>query len=68
MFSKLTKQQLNNIYLDFILSKNEGKRCESLVPYAYQYKEPFKDLMTVSTAIDIVTKIFFEEVASRYFN
>ena len=39
MFSKLTKQQLNDIYLDFLLSKNEGKRCESLVPYAYQYKE-----------------------------
>lgn len=68
MFSKLKKEELQDIYLDYILSKEEGIRCESFVPYAEQYKEQMRigELMTLSEAISIVTKMFFEEVAKRY--
>lgn len=68
MFKKLKKTELQNIYLNYCCSKENGRRCESLVPFAEQYKEQRKigDLMPLSTAIDIVTKMFFEEVANRY--
>ena len=68
MFKKLKKTELQNIYLDYCCSKENGRRCESLVPFAEQYKEQkkIKDFMTLSPAIDIVTKMFFEEVANRY--
>lgn len=68
MFSKLTKKELQDIYLDYCLSKEEGKRCESFVSFAEQYKEQIKigDLMSLSDAINTVTKMFFEEIANRY--
>ena len=68
MFSKLKKKELQEIYLDYICSKKDGRRCESFVPFAEQYKEQKRigDLMSTATAIDIVTEMFFEEVANRY--
>lgn len=68
MFSKLAKKELHEIYLDYCCSKEEGRRCESLVPFAKEYKEQIKigDLMSLREAIDIVTEMFFEEVANRY--
>lgn len=69
MFSKLKKQELEDVYLDYILSKESGDRCESFVPFAEKYKEQIKigDLMPLTIAIDIVSTMFFEEVAKRYF-
>ena len=68
MFSKLSKKELHEIYLDYCHSKEKGQRCESLVPFAKKYKEQIKieNLMSLREAIDIVTKMFFEEVANRY--
>ena len=39
MFSKLNKSELKEIYLDYRCSKEEGRRCESFVPYAEKLKE-----------------------------
>ena len=68
MFKKLKKKDLKEIYLDYYCSKNEGRRCESLVPFAEEFKVQIKigDLMSLREAIDIVTEMFFEEVANRY--
>ena len=70
MFEKLTKKELLNIYLDLCLSKDDGRRCELLVPYAQKYIEQIKmtHLMSVATSLDIVEKMFYKEVAKRYFN
>lgn len=68
MFSKLKKKELRDIYLDYCLSKEDGRRCESFVPFAESYKEQIKigDLMSLREVIDVVSQMFFEEVASRY--
>lgn len=67
MFSVLTKEDLKEIYIDFLMSKDEGNRCESLVPYAEKYKIKFGDLMSLREALNIVSPIFLEEIAKRYF-
>lgn len=67
MFKELAKESLQEIYLDYCLSKEEGRRCESFVPFAEKYKSSFGELMSLREAIDIVTKMFLEEVANRYF-
>lgn len=69
MFKKIKKQKLQDIYLDYLRSKQDGRRCESFVPYAEEYKKQMKveGLMTTFEAICVVERIFLEEVASRYF-
>ena len=67
MFVNLTKEELKEIYIDFLISKNEGNRCESLVPYAEKYKIKFGDLMSLREALNIIIPMFLEEVAKRYF-
>lgn len=68
MFSSLSKEQLYEIYMDFGLSKKESRTCQSLVPYAEKYKQPFGDLLGINKAMDVVTTIFLEEIAKRYFD
>lgn len=67
MFEKLKKSELQDIYLDYCLSKEEGRSCESLVSYARKYKEKMGAFMPLYVAVDAVTKMFFEEIATRYF-
>lgn len=69
MFEKLTKTEMKDIYLDYVCSKEDGRRCECFVPYAEKYKEQLKigELLSLSEAISIVTDMFFKEVAKRYF-
>lgn len=68
MFKKLRKKDLQEIYTDYCCSKEEGRRCESFIPFAIKYKEQTKigDLMSLNEAIDIVVEMFFIEVANRY--
>lgn len=66
MFSKLKKSELKDIYLDYILSKEEGRRCESLVPYAEKYRKKWGELLSLRESIEIVKILFLEEVAKRY--
>ena len=69
MFEKLKKKELHDIYLDYLCSKQDGRRCESFVPYAEEYKEQMGigDLLQMREALDIVEILFFKEVANRYF-
>lgn len=66
MFSKLKKSELKEMYLDYCCSKEEGRRCESFVPYAEKYKEKYGELLSLREAIGIVTDLFFLEIAKRY--
>ena len=38
-YSDKTNEELSLIYKDYVVSKNEGIRCESFVPYAKEIKE-----------------------------
>ena len=67
MFEKLKENELKEIWIDYYISKKEGRRCESIVPYAEKYHEKFGDLMSLRTAIDLVSIMFLEEIAKRYF-
>ena len=67
MFSKLNKSELKEIYLDYCYSKEEGRRCESFVPYAEKFKEKYSELLPLREAISIVSNLFFEEISKRYF-
>lgn len=70
MFKNIKKEDLFEIYLDYCLSKKEGRRCESLVPFAEKYKNDIKigDLMSLRESLNIVEIIFLNEIAERYFN
>ena len=69
MFKKLSKKELHDIYLDYLCTKQDASRCKSLVPYAEEYKKQMKveGLMSMFEALCVVERIFFGEVASRYF-
>lgn len=67
MFNNIKKEEMRNIYLDYCISKENGERCESLVPYAEKIKEKFGELMSLREAIDRVSIMFLEEIAKRYF-
>lgn len=54
------------MYLDYYCSKKEGRRFESIVPYAEKHKEQYGELMSLKTAIDLVSIMFLEEIAKRY--
>lgn len=66
MFSKLKKNELKDIYLDYVLSQKEGERCESFVPYAEEYRKKWGELLSLRESIEIVKILFFEEIAKRY--
>ena len=66
MFSKLNKSELKEIYLDYRCSKEEGRRCESFVPYAEKLKEKQGELISLREAIIMVSDLFFEEISKRY--
>lgn len=67
MFTNLTKNELKDIYADYCISTKQGKRYESIVPFAKKYTEKINVNMPLYLAIDIVTKEFFQEIAIRYF-
>lgn len=61
--------ELQDIFLDYFISKKEGCRCESLVPFATAYMDRMKmgELLPIDIVIDIINIKFFEELACRYF-
>lgn len=69
MFEDLKKEELAVIFQDYTLSHNDGRMCESLVPFAEEYRRTsgMNDLLPLYVALEIVCKDFFEEVAKRYF-
>lgn len=67
MFSEMSKEELNDIYLDICLSEADGRRCESLVPFAEALRVKIDDLLPLRDAISMAKEKYFKEVAKRYF-
>ena len=70
MFEQLNKKELYDIYQDYLSSKQNGRRCERFVPYAEEYKKQMEveDFISTFEALIVVERLFFKEVAKRYFN
>ncbi len=66
-FSKLTKAELYNIYVDYIVSREKGFRCESLVPFTKDFVNEINTSLPVNYYMSMIEKDFLEEVAKRYF-
>lgn len=69
LFQNVSKEKLNDIYIDYKFSQSNGTRCEQLVPFAESFIASCKanDLMPLCIALDIVKDQFFEEIAERTF-
>ena len=65
-YSNKTNEELSLIYKDYIVSKNEGIRCESFVPYAKEIKENIGGDFTLAEAIRLAKLDFFVEVCNRF--
>lgn len=65
-YSSMTNEKLSEIYKDYIVSKNEGRRCESFVPYAKKIKENISGDFTLAEGISYAKIVFFEEVCDRF--
>lgn len=65
-YSDKTNEELSLIYKDYVVSKNEGIRCESFVPYAKEIKENIGGDFTLAEAIRLAKLDFFEEVCNRF--
>jgi hypothetical protein len=67
LYSNKTDEELSLIYKDYVISKNEGTRCESFIPYAKEIKENIGGDFTLAEAIRLAKLEFFEEVCNRFF-
>ena len=65
-YASMTNEELSTIYKDYVVSKNEGKRCESFVPYAKEIKENICGDFTLAEGIRWAKIDFFEEVCTRF--
>lgn len=65
-YSDKTNEELSAIYKDYIVSKNDEKRCESFVPYAREIKENIGGYFTLLDGIGIAKIDFFEAVCDRF--
>lgn len=66
IFKDLTKEELLEIYKDIIGSRELGIRPRTLDKYYREIKTKY-NFETLSLAIDFTQKIFYEEIAIRFF-
>lgn len=70
VFKNATKEELYGIFLNYQSSKEHDFHCATLTSYAKQYlnQSGIPGMMPLWEAIDIIEKMYFEEIAHRYFN
>ena len=66
LFASVSDAEMHKIYEDVVESKNEGLRPRSLDPYIKTLREHC-EYETVSQAAAEVEKLFYKELADRYF-
>lgn len=65
-YGSMTNEELSAIYKDYVVSKKEGIRCESFVPYGKEIKENIGGNFTLAEGISWAKIDFFEEVCNRF--
>lgn len=65
-YRSMTNDDLSIIYKDYVISKNNGIRCESFVPYAKEIKENIGGDFSLAEGIRWAKMDFFEEVCDRF--
>ena len=67
IFDNVTDEALKEIYINQITSEEDGALNQSLRPYAKRVIEEWHISITMSEALSIAKRLFFDEVAKRYF-
>lgn len=70
IFINVTDDELLEIFYDYLGSKELGIAVKSFKSYALQIKEKYFSNIPenqLSVCMDIVQRMFFEEIATRYF-
>jgi len=67
IFDNVTDEELKQIYIEQIGSEELGTLNQSLIPYAKRVIKEWNISVTMSEALNIAKRLFFDEVAKRYF-
>ena len=64
----LTFDELKAVYTDIQKSEKNGRRADSLLPYAKELREKIgANEVSLRETLDIAKNEYYEEVARRYF-
>ena len=64
----LTFDELKAVYTDIQKSEKNGRRVDSLLPYAKELREEIgANEISLRKTLDFAKKEYYEEVARRYF-
>ena len=67
-YKTLTFDELKAVYTDIQKSEKNGRRADSLLPYAKELREKIGvNEVSLRETLDIAKKEYYEEVARRYF-
>lgn len=67
-YKTLTFDELKAVYTDIQESKKNGRRADSLLPYAKKLREKIgANEVSLRETLDIAKKEYYKEVARRYF-
>lgn len=67
-YEEYSDKELGEIINDINISRKEGKRVESFVPYAKQIKETIGGDFTLREALIFAEKDFEKEINKRFLN
>lgn len=67
-YKTLTFDELKVVYTDIQKSEKNGRRVDSLLPYAKELREEIgANEISLRKTLDFAKKEYYEEVARRYF-
>ena len=67
-YKTLTFDELKAVYTDIQKSEKNGRRADSLLPYAKELREEIgANEISLRKTLDFAKKEYYEEVAKRYF-
>jgi len=67
-YKTLTFDELKAVYTDIQKSEKNGRRVDSLLPYAKELREEIgANEISLRKTLDFAKKEYYEEVARRYF-
>ena len=67
-YKTMTFDELKAVYADIQKSEKNGRKADSLLPYAKELREEIgADEISLRKTLDFAKKEYYEEVARRYF-
>lgn len=67
-YKTMTFDELKAVYADIQKSEKNGRRVDSLLPYAKELREEIgANEISLRKTLDFAKKEYYEEVARRYF-